>query len=160
MYAGHFAVGLALRGRAPRVPLTVILIGVFVLDILWIVFGVLHWETPRDDWSHSLLMSILWASMFAAVYWRFGMKACVVIWLAVFSHFVFDLLVQGGTLYPGAPLIKPFIKERARLFQLAVCVLCLAIYVYDARRASLPARRMLAVCAIVVAMNGRFLLGM
>src|SRR6202044_3363067 len=90
MYAGHFAAGLALRGRAPRVPVTVLLIGVFILDFLWVVFGVLHWETPRDDWSHSLLMSILGASLFAAAFWRFGIKACVVIWLAVFSHFVLD----------------------------------------------------------------------
>jgi hypothetical protein len=49
-----------------------------------------------------------------------------VIWLAVFSHFVLDLLVQGGTLYPGASLIKPFIVDRARLFQLAVCSACLS----------------------------------
>jgi hypothetical protein len=160
MYAGHFAAGLALRGRAPRAPLTVILIGVFVLDILWVVFGVLHWETAPDDWSHSLLMSILWASLFAAAFRRFGLKACVVIWLAVFSHFALDLLVQGGTLYPGAPLIKPFIVGGARVFQLAVCVVCLAVYVYDARRASLPAWRTWVVCAIVVAMNGRFLLRM
>jgi membrane-bound metal-dependent hydrolase YbcI (DUF457 family) len=160
MFAGHFAAGLALRGRAPRVPLTVLLIGVFVLDILWVIFGVLHWETPRDDWSHSLLMSILWASLFALVFWRFGAKSCAVIWLAVFSHFVLDLIVQGGTLYPGAPLIRPFIGERARVFQLMVCVGCLAVYVYDARRSALPAWRTWTVCAIVGAMNGRFLLGM
>ena len=160
MYAGHFAAGLALRGRVPRVPVTVLLIGVFILDILWVVFGVLHWETPRDDWSHSLIMSILWAALFAAAFWRFGIQACVVIWLAVFSHFVLDLLVQGGTLYPGAPLIKPLIVDRARIFQFAVCIVCLAVYVYDARRTLLPAWRMWLVCAIVVSMNGRFLLGM
>jgi hypothetical protein len=68
VYASHFAAGLALRGRAPRVPLTVLLIGVFILDMLWVVFAVLHWETPNDDWSHSLAMSVLWACLFAAAF--------------------------------------------------------------------------------------------
>ena len=81
-------------------------------------------------------MSIVWASLFAGVFQRFGIKACVLIWLAVFSHFALDLLVQGGTLYPGAPLIRPFIVERARVFQLTVCAACLVLYVYDVKRSA------------------------
>jgi hypothetical protein len=76
MYAGHFAAGLALRGRAPRVPVAVLLIGAFLLDLLWISFGVSHLDkTAWDDWSHSLVMSVIWAPLFAAFFWRMGRRA-------------------------------------------------------------------------------------
>ena len=52
MYAGHFAAGLALRGRERRLPTVALLFGAFLLDFLWIFFGVFHldhtpWTTGR-----------------------------------------------------------------------------------------------------------------
>lgn len=42
MYAAHFAAGLALKGRAPKLPMMLLLITVFVLDVLWITFASAH----------------------------------------------------------------------------------------------------------------------
>ena len=163
MYAGHVAAGLALRGRAPRLPVTALLFGAFLLDFLWIIFGIFRLDhSAWDDWSHSLLMSVIWATTFAALFWRLGWRAAVVMWFAVLSHYVLDLLVQGSSLYPEAPvylLIPIFIKHHYRLFQLLVCVVLLAVFLFDQRRARLSAWRGWAVCSVVLAMNLRFLLG-
>jgi uncharacterized membrane protein (Fun14 family) len=84
MYAGHFAAGLALRGRARNIPVAAFLIGAFLLDLLWIAFGVLWVDhTPRDDWSHSLAMGMVWATAFAVPFWRSGRAALIAMWLAV-----------------------------------------------------------------------------
>jgi len=163
MYAGHLAAGLALRGRARRVPVAAFLAGAFLLDVLWILFGVLHIDpTPGNDWSHSLLMSMVWATAFAVLFWRFGRIALVAIWLSVFSHFVLDLIVQGGSLYPFQPrsqLIPILVSAHARQLQLWLCVVLLSLFVYDERRANSLSWRTRAVCAIALATNARFLLG-
>ncbi|THD06905.1 hypothetical protein [Rhodanobacter lindaniclasticus] len=159
MYAAHFAAGLALKGRAPRVPMMAFLIGAFVLDILWIVFDVLDVDRlPLNDWSHSLLMAIVWSSVFAAFFRRFGSRAFVAVWLTVFSHFVLDLLVQGATLLPGASgrlIIAAPVVEHARILQVGLCGMLLGVYLHDASRASVPAWRALLVSSIVLALNLR-----
>lgn len=164
MYAAHFAAGLALRGRAPRVPVTALLSGAFLLDYLWIFFGVFHLDhTAWDDWSHSLVMSVVWATAFAALFWRLGRKAIVVVWLAVVSHYVLDLIVQGASLYPNEPrrlLIPILVTSHYRLFQLLVCILLLAVFMYDERGSSRSAWRACAICCLVLVPNLRFLLGM
>jgi len=163
MYAGHFAAGLALRGRARRVPLTALLFGAFLLDLLWILFGVFHLDnTAWDDWSHSLVMSVVWATAFAAFFWRLGRRAFAVAWLAVFSHYVLDLTVQGASLYPNEPrrlLIPILVANHYHLFQPLVCIVLLAAFLYDERRSFLAAWRVWAVCGLVLALNLRFLLG-
>jgi hypothetical protein len=163
MFAGHFAAGLALRGRAPRVPIATLLVGVFLLDFLWILFGVFHLDhTAWDDWSHSLVMSAAWATVFSAFFGRLDRRAFVVVWLAVFSHYVLDLIVQGASIYPNEPmrlLIPILVSDHYRLSQLLVCVVLLAVFVYDERRSSLPAWRAWAVCCLVLVLNLRFLLG-
>ncbi|WP_426700980.1 metal-dependent hydrolase [Rhodanobacter sp. Col0626] len=136
-----------------------VLIGAFVLDILWIAFDVLDVDRlPLNDWSHSLLMAMVWSSVFAVFFRRLGSRACAVVWLAVFSHFILDLLVQGATLYPGASdrfTLAPLVVEHARIFQFGLCVVLLGVYLYDARRASVPAWRALLVSAVVLALNLR-----
>lgn len=102
MFVGHFAASLALRGRARQVPVAVYISGAFLLDFLWVSFGVTRVDlTPWSDWSHSLVMAMVWATAFAAVFAKFGRDAIVAVWLVVFSHYVLDLLVQGATLSPG-----------------------------------------------------------
>ncbi len=164
MYAGHFAAGLALRGRAPRVPVWALLSGAFLLDCLWIIFGVLHLDhTEWDDWSHSLVMSVVWATAFAAFFWRLGRKSLVVVWLSVFSHYLLDLIVQGASLYPNEPsrlLIPILVANHYRLFQLLVCIVLLGVFMYDERGSSLRAWRAWAVCGLVLALNLRYLSGL
>src|SRR5258708_16880085 len=128
MFAAHFAAGLALKGRAPRAPLPALILGAFVLDGLWIVLSVLRIDrTYYDDWSHSLVMSILWASLFSLFFWRLGRRVMCVLWLAVFSHFALDLVVQGASVCPpGILSMNPLVVTHYRLLQLGICTVLLS----------------------------------
>jgi hypothetical protein len=163
MYAAHVAAGLALRGRARNAPVAAYIIGAFVLDLLWIGFSVLHLDhTPWTGWSHSLAMAILWSSIFSVLFWKHGWSAVLALWLAVFSHYVLDLIVQGAALYPDAPrslVIPALATTYARPLQLGLCILLILIFLNDERRASVVTWRSFAACAVVLALNGRFLLG-
>jgi hypothetical protein len=104
VYAGHFAAGLALKARVPRAPTWGILIGVGFLDLLFGPFVLLGLEqvsvTPGVspgfsldyiDWSHSLVMSLLWSALFGALFLRWGRGVATVMAAAAFSHFLLDV---------------------------------------------------------------------
>src|SRR5260221_5300903 len=114
MYAGHLASALAMKAREPRAPTWALVLGVGVLDVLFGIFVPLGIEkatvTPGVspgfrldfiDWSHSFAMSLVWALLFGAlVYFIWRKSAVVALWcaVAVFSHFVLDLLMHPGDL--------------------------------------------------------------
>ena len=86
----------------------------------------------------------------------------MVVWLAVFSHYVLDLIVQGASLYPNEPirfLIPILVTQHYRLCQFLVCIVLLAIFLNDERRSFMPAWRVWAVCCLVLMLNFRFLSG-
>ena len=159
MFVGHFAAGLAMRGRARQVPVAVYVGGAFVLDFLWVGFGVTGIDpTPWSDWSHSLVMALVWSSAFAILFARFGRRATVAVWLIVFSHFVLDLLIQGATLYPFAPpslLIPIPVTDRAWLLQRLLTTAFLLVFVADEWVATVLSWRTGAACALVVALSFR-----
>ena len=71
MFIGHFAVGFASKKVAPRTNLALLIVAPMFLDMLWPVFRIDPGNTrvtPLDlydyPWSHSLLMSMVWASGF------------------------------------------------------------------------------------------------
>lgn len=111
MYVGHFAAGLALKAVEPRAPTWALLIGVGLLDILFgpfVLLGVERVSLTPDlspgfsldyiDWSHSLLMSVVWSVLFALPFLRLGRPIALVIGVAVFSHFVLDLPMHSPDL--------------------------------------------------------------
>jgi hypothetical protein len=122
MFIGHFAVGFAAKRFAPRTSMAALLAAPLFLDLLWPVFVLLGWEQVRIDpgntrytplhlyyypWSHSLLMSVVWASGFALIYYgiaRYGPGAAA-IWIGVVSHWVLDWVSHRPDmpLYPGGP---------------------------------------------------------
>ncbi len=117
MYVGHFAAGLAIKARVPKAPTWGILLGVGLLDILFGPFVLAGIErvhlTPGVppgfsldyiDWSHSLTMSIVWAILFGLAFWRRGRTIAFTMGVAVFSHFVLDLVVHPAdmALWPGS----------------------------------------------------------
>ncbi|HET6268307.1 MAG TPA: metal-dependent hydrolase [Acidobacteriota bacterium] len=119
MFIGHYAVGLASKRVAPKASLGILIAAPQVLDMLWPIFLLLGWEhvqihpgdtkfTPFEfvsyPYSHSLVMSILWGVILAAVYWmrkRDG-RASVVILLSVVSHWVLDFVTHRPDM-PIAP---------------------------------------------------------
>ena len=117
MYAGHYAVGLALKGKVPEAPTWGILLGVGVLDILFGPFVLMGIEqvtlTPGQspgfsldqiDWSHSLATSVVWSALFGLLFVQFGRKVMWVMAVAVFSHFVLDFTMHPAdlALWPGS----------------------------------------------------------
>jgi hypothetical protein len=126
MFVGHFAVAFAAKRGAPRIPLVALFVAVQWADILWPIFILLGIErsairpgitavTPLDlqfiPYSHSLLLSLTWALLFALPAWRRrDGAAAVILGLAVFSHFVLDVLTHR----PDMP-ISPFGETRIGL---------------------------------------------
>jgi hypothetical protein len=116
MYTGHFAIGLAIKARFPRVPTIPIMLGVGILDMINGIFTAtgIDQVTPNPssgpylffdlnwiDWDHSLLMAIIWSFAWGAVFIE-NKKVAVIAAVAVFSHFVVDWPVHNHDLaiYP------------------------------------------------------------
>lgn len=120
MFIGHFAVGFCAKRFAPKTSLAVLLAAPLLADLLWPPFLLLGWEhvriapgdtrfTPFDfydyPWSHSLLMSAVWATLFALLYcWlQRSKKGAIVIWIGVLSHWFLDWITHRPDLplFPG-----------------------------------------------------------
>lgn len=119
MYAGHFAAALVFKARHPATPTWIPLVGVGLLDILFGPFVLAGFEqvtmTPgispgfrldHIDWSHSLLMSLVWSGAFAALFLHKDRRIALVAGAAVFSHYVLDFIMHPGdlALWPGSSI--------------------------------------------------------
>lgn len=117
MYAGHFAAAAALRAKEPAAPFWALLVGVGLLDLLFGPFVLLGIEratvTPgispgfsldHIDWSHSLVMAVVWSVLFGALFLKRGRRVAAVLGFAVFSHFLLDLPMHPPdlALWPGS----------------------------------------------------------
>lgn len=121
MFIGHFAVGFAAKKFAPRANMAALISAPLLLDMLWPFFLLFGWERVRIDpgntrftpldlayfpWSHSLLMAVVWASLFALLYhWITRYRAgTMAIWIGVVSHWVLDWISHRPDmqLYPGS----------------------------------------------------------
>jgi hypothetical protein len=119
MLAGHYGPGFAIKAAEKSIPLWLLFIAVQLVDVLWAIFVLLGIEkvrivpgitatNPLDlyymPYTHSLIGSIAWAGAAAVAYkltprlgsWRTGLLVAV----AVFSHWILDLLVHR----PDLPL--------------------------------------------------------
>lgn len=103
----HLAVGLASKRLAPRVPLLILVICAWTIDIVFGVFWLAGLEEvgQPSPWSHGLFMSVIWstaAALIAALLSR-SARTSLFIGLLVFSHWVVDFITQPmGFLYPGS----------------------------------------------------------
>jgi membrane-bound metal-dependent hydrolase YbcI (DUF457 family) len=154
LYVGHFAAGLAIKARVPKAPTWGLLLGVGVLDLLFAPFVLLGIErvslTPAIspgfsldyiDWSHSLVMSLVWSALFAAAFLGRGRTVAVTMGLAVFSHFVLDFFMHPAdlALWPGSTThlglgLWSTLPRGWWFFELAVIALGFAYYWQGSRR--------------------------
>ncbi len=123
MFIGHFAVAFAAKKAAPSVSLGTLFIAVQLLDLIWpilVLAGIEHLEiapgitavTPLDfthyPFSHSLLLSGVWAFVFGGIFGfvRRDYKIAAWLMLAVFSHWLLDLVSHRPDLplYPGGDM--------------------------------------------------------
>jgi membrane-bound metal-dependent hydrolase YbcI (DUF457 family) len=122
VFIGHFAVGFAGKKVAPRAPLPALLFAALFADVLWPILLAVGAEqvriapgdtvhTPLEfvsyPWSHSLLMLIIWGSLFAAFYRSRpdGRRIGLVLALLVVSHWVLDWITHRADmpLWPRGP---------------------------------------------------------
>jgi len=117
MIIGHFAVGFASKRVAPKSTLAVLLAAPLLADLLWPAFLLLGIErvevTPSANpflnltfvsypWSHSLVMGLVWAALFAGIYYALTRYApgTAMIAIGVVSHWVLDVITHR----PDMPL--------------------------------------------------------
>ena len=124
MFVGHLAAAIGAKTIEPKVPLGVAVAAAFGLDLLWPVLLLAGVEvvrvSPNDTafthlafesypWSHSLVMTLVWATLAGLVTARLLKSSRVgsLVGLLVLSHWILDLvthrpdlpLVPGGALY-------------------------------------------------------------
>lgn len=118
MFVGHYAVSLALKKFEKRASLGMLFLAVQFVDILFWPFVLLgiermnivpnftqstHFELEYVPYTHSLVGSLFWAAVGYVVFrWLVVKKQSValVVALAVFSHWVLDLITHT----PDLPL--------------------------------------------------------
>lgn len=169
MYAGHFAIGLALKARNPKMPALPLILGAGILDLLdgvFIVLGLdrvhadlgagpyLFFDLSFIDWDHSLLMAALWSLAWGALFLE-DKRLAVLAGVAAFSHFLADYPVHDRDLalfpYATAHLglsLWARLGTYAWLLEGAFAlVLCAEATQRNARRGvrSLPANALIAV---------------
>jgi hypothetical protein len=121
VFIGHFGVALAAKKAAPRTSLGTLVMAAQFADLLWPIFLLLGVEqvaiapgntavTPLDfvsyPFSHSLVVDVGWASLFAGIYRlvRHDSRGALCLWFVVMSHWVLDALTHRPDLplYPGS----------------------------------------------------------
>ena len=134
MFVGHYGVSFAAKRVAPTIPLWALFIAVQLLDVIWaplvlsgiekvrIVPGITA-SNPLDlyymPYTHSLLAAVLWSGGALVVYRLLAAQDLVgragyVLALAVFSHWVLDLVVHR----PDLPLYDNTAKVGLGLWNL------------------------------------------
>jgi membrane-bound metal-dependent hydrolase YbcI (DUF457 family) len=100
---GHLSVGLAAKRVAPEVPVGYLILGAYMLDILWFAFYplglALHTKHGFDFgivWTHSLLMATVWSALATVIARRIAhsTRTGVVFGLMVFSHWLVDVITH------------------------------------------------------------------
>jgi hypothetical protein len=171
MFAGHFAAGLAIKAAEPRAPTWAILLGTGFVDVLFGAFLVAGIErasiTPGVspgfsldfiDWSHSLLMSLVWAAVYAVWFLKQGKLIAAVCGFAVFSHFLLDFPMHPGdlALWPHSAAhvglgIWTRLPQGWWVFELVFILLCASYYVSRAKKLqTFGGRAYLAIAVVLV----------
>jgi len=172
MFVGHYSVAFTLRTEKNKIPLWVLFIAVQFLDYIWATFVLLGIEKLRvikgftagsmldsyfHPYSHGLITAILWSCVAAIVYkpicsWLgfvYTKSASLIIGIAVFSHWILDLVahprdlaIYDNTWKVGFGLWR----YRNPEFALEIALLAVGIVLYLIRNV-MPAIRKTAIAA-------------
>jgi len=144
MFVGHYGPSLAAKAAKNSIPLWVLFIAVQLLDVFWSFFVLFSIEkvrivpgitatNPLDlyymPYTHSLVGAVLWSIAASIAYYVFrkadGWSAAAFVGVAVFSHWVLDLLVHR----PDLPLYDNSFKVGLGLWNYPMLALPLEIAV-------------------------------
>ena len=177
MFVGHYSVAFAARSERNKIPLWVLFIAVQFLDYIWATLVLLGIEKLRvikgftagsmldsyfHPYSHSLIAAVVWSCVGAFVYKavcsRLGYpctrSAALIVGLAVFSHWILDLVVHPPDLaiYDNTWKVGFGLwNYRDPEFGLEIALLAIGIVLYLARNI-MPGVRKGAVIAFGVAL--------
>ena len=178
MFVGHYGVAFACRTERNKIPLWVLFVAVQFLDYIWATLVLLGIEKLRvikgftagsmldsyfHPYSHSLIMAVIWSAVAAFVYresasdtlarsgqaCHYNKSAPLIIGLAVFSHWILDLIAHPRDLaiYDNAWKVGFGLwNYRDPEFALEIALLAGGIALYLTRNA-MPAIRKGAVIA-------------
>src|SRR5438105_10411309 len=177
MFVGHYSIAFAARTDQNKIPLWVLFIAVQFLDYIWATLVLLGIEKLRvikgftagsmidsyfHPYSHSLITAMLWSGVAAIAYkplcswlrFAYSKSAALTIGLAVFSHWILDLIahprdlaIYDNTWKVGFGLWN----YRDPEFALEIALLACGIILYLARNTT-PAIRKGAVIAFGLAL--------
>jgi len=181
MFVGHYSVAFACRTERNKIPLWVLFVAVQFLDYIWATLVLLGIEKLRvikgftagsmldsyfHPYSHSLITAVLWSAIAALIYSRhpfdsaqgrlshYNGSAPLIIGLAVFSHWILDLVAHPRDLpiYDNAAKVGFGLwNYRDPEFALEIALLAGGIATYLTRNV-MPAIRKGAVIAFGIAL--------
>ncbi len=158
MFIGHYGVSFAAKAVKPALPLWLLFLAVQLVDVFWAIFVLLGIEkvrivpgitatNPLDlyymPYTHGLLTSLLWGGAVVLICRllpkinRWGTAA--VVGIAVFSHWLLDLIVHR----PDLPLYENSMKVGMGLWNFPIIafgveILLLAVGTYFYLRKTKP----------------------
>jgi hypothetical protein len=167
VFVGHYSVAFAAKSEKNKIPLWVLFIAVQFLDYIWATLVLLGIEKLRvikgftagsmldsyfHPYSHSLPAAILWSGVAAAVYkslctWLGSActkSAALIVSLAVFSHWILDLVAHPRDLAIYDDTWKVGFglwRYRDPEFALETALLAIGILLYLARNIVPPIRK-------------------
>jgi hypothetical protein len=117
MFVGHYSVAFAAQSEKNKIPLWVLFIAVQFLDYIWatlVLFGIEKLRVIKGftagsmldsyfhPYSHSLIAAIAWSVIAALAYkplcswlgYAYTKSAALVVGVAVFSHWILDLVAH------------------------------------------------------------------
>ena len=177
MFVGHYSVAFAAKSETNKIPLWVLFIAVQFLDYVWATLVLLGIEKLRvikgftagsmidsyfHPYSHSLIAALVWSLVAALAYkplcswlgYAYKKPAALIVGLAVFSHWILDLIVHPRDLpiYDNAwKLGFGLWNYRDPEFALEIALVAGGIILYLARNA-MPALRKGAVIVFGIAL--------
>jgi hypothetical protein len=177
MFVGHYSIAFAVKSEKNKIPLWVLFVAVQFLDYVWATLVLLGIEKLRvikgftagsmldsyfHPYSHSLITAVIWSCVGALIYkslccdlhYPYTRSTIVIVGLAVFSHWILDLIahprdlaIYDNTWKVGFGLWN----YRNPEFALEIGLLGAGIMLYLMRNA-MPAIRKTAVIAFGVAL--------
>jgi len=177
MFVGHYSVAFAIKSERNEIPLWILFIAVQFLDYIWATLVLLGIEKLRvikgftagsmidsyfHPYSHSLIMAIFWSCVAAIGYkplcswlgYLYKKSAAFVVGLAVFSHWILDLIAHPRDLpvYDNQWKVGFGLwNYRDPEFALEIGLLAVGIVLYLARNV-MPVIRRIAVIAFGLAL--------
>ena len=170
MFVGHYSVAFAVKSERNRIPLWVLFVAVQFLDYIWATLVLLGIEKLRlikgftagsmldsyfHPYSHSLIAAMAWSAIAVLLYqplcswlgYSYRKSAALIVGLAVFSHWILDLIahprdlpIYDNTLKVGLGMWN----HRDLEFALEIALLAGGIILYLARNV-MPAIRKKAI---------------